>query len=76
MVSEKAAFVSSVYCFQFIFLYLVYECFCCCSVYLVFVLSVVNMGRWSELNVCCVCQEVLLKSDVDIDVMSGGDVAC
>ena len=43
-----------------------YECFCC-SVYLVFVFSVVNMGRWSELSVCFVCQVV--------DAMSG-DVSC
>ena len=52
-----------------------YECFCSCSVYLAFVFSVVNMGRWSEPNVCFVCQVVLLLSDVDMDVMSG-DVAC
>ena len=52
--SEKAASVSSVYCFQFAFLYIVYESFCCCSVYLVF--SVVNMGSGLSL----VCQVVVL----------------
>ena len=56
-VSEKAASVSSMYCFQFAFSYLVYECFCCCSVYLVFVFSVVNIGRWSELSASCVVVE-------------------
>ena len=36
-------------------------CLCCCSVYLVFVFSVVNMGRWSELSgVSFVYQVVLL----------------
>ena len=42
---------------------------------LVFVFSVVNMGRWSELSVCFVWQVVLLQGDVDMDVMFG-DVAC
>ena len=60
VVSDKAASVSSVYCFHFAFLQLVYECFCRYSVYLVFVFNVVNMGRWSELSVCFVCQVVLL----------------
>ena len=32
---------------------------CCCSVYLVFVFSMVNTGRWSELSLCFVCQVVL-----------------
>ena len=33
---------------------------CCCRVNLVFVFSVVNIRRWSEISVCFVCQVVLL----------------
>ena len=50
-------------------------CLFCCSLYLVRVLIVVIMGRWSEFNVCIVCQIVRLYSVVEIVVMSG-EVAC
>ena len=45
------------------------------SLYLVRVLIVVIMGRWSEFSACIVCQVVLLYSVVEIVVMSG-EVAC
>ena len=47
----------------------------CCSLYLVRVLIVVIMGRWSKFSVCIVCQAVRLYSVVEIVVMSG-EVAC
>ena len=46
-----------------------------CSLYLVRVLIVVIMGRWSEFSACIVCQVVRLFSVVEIVVMSG-EVAC
>ena len=50
-------------------------CLFCCSLYLVRVLIVVIMGRWSEFNACIVCQVVRSHSVVEIVVMSG-EVAC
>ena len=47
----------------------------CCSLYLVRVLIVVIMGRWSEFSACILCQVVRLYSVVEIVVMSG-EVAC
>ena len=49
-------------------------CLFCCSLYLVRVLIVVIMGRWSEFSACIVCQVVRLYSVV-IVVMSG-ELAC
>ena len=46
-------------------------CLFCCSLYLVHVLIVVIMGRWSEFSACIVCQIVRLYSVVEIVVMSG-----
>ena len=46
--SEKAASVSVVNGVQFAFLLFVNVCLICCSLYLVHVLIVVIMGRWSE----------------------------
>ena len=46
-----------------------------CSLYLVRVLIVVIMGRWSEFSACIVCQVVRPYSVVEIVVMSD-DVAC
>ena len=46
-------------------------CLFCCSLYLVRVLIVVIMGRWSEFSACIVCQVVRLYSVVEIVVMSG-----
>ena len=43
-------------------------CLFCCSLYLVRVLIVVIMGRWSEFSACIVCQVVRLYSVVDIVV--------
>ena len=45
-------------------------CLFCCSLYLVRVLMVVIMGRWSEFMACIVCQVVRLYSVVEIVVMS------
>ena len=45
-------------------------CLFCCSLYLVRVLIVVIMGRWSEFSVCIVCQVMWLYSVVEIVVMS------
>ena len=50
-------------------------CLFCCSLYLVRVLIVVIMGRWSEFSACIVCQVVRLYSVVEIVVMFG-EVAC
>ena len=50
-------------------------CLVCCSLYLVRVLIVLIMGRWSEFSACIVCQLVRLYCDVEIVVMSG-EVAC
>ena len=50
-------------------------CLFCCSLYLVRVLIVVIMGRWSECSACIVCQVVKLYSVVEIVVMSG-EVLC
>ena len=50
-------------------------CLFCCSLYLVRVLIVVIMGRWSEFSACTVCQVVRWYSVVEIVVMSG-EVAC
>ena len=47
-----------------------------CSLYLVHVLIVVIMGRWSEFSACVVCQVVRLYNVVDIVVMSGDVVFC
>ena len=46
-----------------------------CSLYLLRVLIVVIMGRWSEFSACIVCQNVRLYSVVEIGVMSS-EVAC
>ena len=43
-------------------------CLYCCSLYLVRVLIVLIMGRWSEFSACIVCQVVRL---LEIVVMSG-----
>ena len=50
-------------------------CLFCCSLYLVCVLIVVIMGRWSGFSMCIVCHVVWLYSVVEIVVMSG-EVAC
>ena len=50
-------------------------CLFCCSLYLVRVLIVVIMGRWSEFSACIVRQVVRLHSVVQIVVMTG-EVAC
>ena len=50
-------------------------CLFCCNLYLVRVLIVVIMGRWSEFSACIVCQVVRLYSVVEIVAMSG-EVAC
>ena len=50
-------------------------CLLCCSLYLVRVLIVVIMVRWSEFSACIVCQVVRLYSVVEIVVISG-EVAC
>ena len=50
-------------------------CLFCCSLYLVRVLIVVIMGRWSEFSACIVCHVVHLYSVVEIVVMSG-EMAC
>ena len=50
-------------------------CLFCCSFYLVCVLIVVIMRRWSEFNTYIVCQVVRLYSVVEIVVMPG-EVAC
>ena len=50
-------------------------CLFCCSLYLVRVLIVVIMGRWSEFSACIVCHVVRLYCIVEIVVMSG-EVAC
>ena len=46
-------------------------CLFCCSLYLVPVLIVVIMGRWSEFGACIMFQVVRLYSVVEIGVMSG-----
>ena len=51
-------------------------CLFCCSLYLVRVLIVVIMGRWSEFSACIVCQVVRLYSVVGIVVMSGEVAWC
>ena len=51
-------------------------CLFCCSLYLVRVLIVVIMGRWSEFSACIVCQVVRLYSVVEIVVMSGEVTCC
>ena len=56
--SENAASVSVVNCVQFSFLEFVNVCLFCCSLYLVCVLIVVIMRRWSEFSACNVCQVV------------------
>ena len=48
----------------------------CCSLYLVRVLIVVIMGRWSKFNVCIVCQVVRLYSVVMSDEMACCSVVC
>ena len=50
-------------------------CQFCCSLYLLRVLIVVIMGRWSEFSACIVCHVVQLYSVVEIVVMPG-EVAC
>ena len=50
-------------------------CLFYCSLYLVRVLIVVIMRRWSEFSACIVYQVVRLYSVVEIVVMSG-EVAC
>ena len=44
----------------------------CCSLYLVCVLIVVSMGRWSEFSVCIVCQVVRPYSVVSFSAASAG----
>ena len=51
-------------------------CLFCCSLYLVRVLIVVIVGRWSEFSACIVCQVVRLYSGVDIVGMSGEVAFC
>ena len=51
-------------------------CLFCCSLYLVRVVIVVIMGRWSEFSACIGCQVVRLYSVVEIVVMSGEVVCC
>ena len=51
-------------------------CLFYCSLYLVRVLIVVIMGRWSEFSACIVCQVMRLYRIVDIVVMSGEVVCC
>ena len=51
-------------------------CLFCCSLYLVRVLIVVIMGRWSEFIACIVCQVVRLYSGVEIVVMCGEEACC
>ena len=51
-------------------------CVFCCSLYLVRVLIVVIMGRWSEFSACIVCQVVRLYSVVEIVVMSDEVAYC
>ena len=51
-------------------------CLFCCSLYLVRVLIVVIMGRWSEFSVCIVCQVVRLFSVVEIVVICGEAAFC
>ena len=43
-------------------------CLFCCSLYLVRVLIVVIMGRWSEFSACIVCPVVRFYSVVEIGV--------
>ena len=52
------------------------RCLSCCSLYLVRVLIVVIMGRWSDFSACIVCQVVRLYSVVEIFVISGEVVCC
>ena len=51
-------------------------CLFCCSLYLVRLLIVVIMGRWSEFSACIVCQVVRLYSVVEIVVMYGEAACC
>ena len=51
-------------------------CLVCCSVYVVRVLIVLFMGRWSEFCACNVCQVVPFYSAVEIVVMSGEVAFC
>ena len=51
-------------------------CLFCCSLYLVRVLIVVNMGRWSEFSACIVCQVLRLYGGVDIVVTSSEVAYC
>ena len=51
-------------------------CVFCCSLYLVRVLIVVIMGRWSEFSACIVRQGVRLYSVVETVVMSGEVAFC
>ena len=46
-------------------------CLVCCSVYVVRVLIVLFMGRWSEFSACIVCQVVRFYS-----VVMSCEVAC
>ena len=50
-------------------------CLFCFSLYLVRVLIVVIIGRWSEFSACIVCHVVRLTSVVEV-VMTSGEVAC
>ena len=45
-------------------------CLFCCSLYLVHVLIVVIMGKWSEFSACIMCQVVRLYSGVGVSVFS------
>ena len=51
-------------------------CLFCCSLYLVRVLIVVIMGKWSEFSACVVWQGVRLYGVVEIVVMSGEVTCC
>ena len=51
-------------------------CLFCCSLYLVRVLIIAIMGRWSEFSACIVCQVVRLYRVVEIVVISGDLVCC
>ena len=69
--SEKTASVSVMNCVQFAFLSFVNVCLFFCGLYLVRVVIVVIMGRWSEFSAYIVCQVVRLYSVVENVVMFG-----
>ena len=74
-IAVKAYSVSCVNLSQSAFLYLVYDRLFCCIVCLLSVCIVSNIGRWSEFSAWIAFQVVLLYSEDDMVVMSGG-VGC